>query len=110
MTKPDFTLTTRQVDVVARPPVTVVDATGEVDSTNAATFELALRQVEGPRPLVTDLSRLDYIDSAGFAALDRLLADETLTIVLDGHSPIHAAAKLMNLPSYESVAAALAAV
>jgi anti-anti-sigma factor len=110
VTKPLFTLDTWEVDVAGRTPATVVEVGGEVDVGNARDFDRALRDVTGARPLVTDLSRLGYIDSAGFAVLDRLLADGLVTIVLGVHSAIAAAAELMDLPSHETVATALAAM
>ena len=50
----------------------VVAATGEIDMSNAATFAAALtdaRQGTADGPLVVDLTRVEYIDSAGLAAL-----------------------------------------
>jgi anti-anti-sigma factor len=89
------------------PAVVVVEATGEVDATNAAGFGVAIVAVEGPRPLIVDLSRIDYIDSAGFAVVDRLLSRQIITVVLDPHSPIRAAAKLIELPCHDTVEDAL---
>lgn len=82
---------------------------GEVDATNAAEFVAAVRELPGLRPLVLDIGVLSYVDSAGFAALDRLLADGTIVIVLAPHSVIRKAAALVGLPCHDNVETALAA-
>jgi anti-sigma B factor antagonist len=50
----------------------VLTATGEIDMSNADTFATALSDavagVTG-KPLTVDLTRVDYLDSAGLAAL-----------------------------------------
>ena len=51
---------------------TVLGATGEIDMSNAAAFAAALaeaRQDAAEQPVVVDLSRLEYLDSAGLAVL-----------------------------------------
>lgn len=87
----------------------ITGVAGEVDTTNAAQFTAAVRELPGHRPLVLDIGGLSYVDSAGFAALDRLLADETIVIVLAPHSVIHKAATLVGLPCHDTVEIALAA-
>jgi|tagenome__1003787_1003787.scaffolds.fasta_scaffold19496854_1 anti-sigma B factor antagonist len=50
----------------------ILAATGEIDMSNAEVFTAALsdaRQNAADRPLVVDLTRVQYIDSAGLAAL-----------------------------------------
>jgi anti-sigma B factor antagonist len=50
----------------------VLAAAGEIDMSNAATFAGALtgaRQEAADAPLVVDLTRVEYIDSAGLAAM-----------------------------------------
>lgn len=106
MTQPLFNLASREI-ADRTPKVVVVEATGEVDAANAAEFARAVEGVAGPRPLVLDLSGLDYMDSAGFSAVDGLLARQVITIVLDPHSPIRAAAKLIELPSHDTIQDAL---
>jgi anti-sigma B factor antagonist len=45
-------------------------AVGEIDLTNAAQFTARLREAVSPEArLLVDLTRVDYIDSAGLAAL-----------------------------------------
>ena len=87
---------------------TVVDVTGEIDATNAAEFQRAVRDIPAAPPLVVDLSALHYSDSAGFGVLDELLARDPVVIVLAPHAPMRAAARLLDLPCHDSVAAAVA--
>ena len=49
----------------------VLEATGEIDMSNAAAFSAALTDARQgvAGPLVVDLTRVEYIDSAGLAAL-----------------------------------------
>ncbi|XVU28563.1 STAS domain-containing protein [Actinoplanes sp. CA-054009] len=69
----------------------VLSATGEIDMSNAADFSAALDAVlaeAGDAPVVVDLTKVDYIDSAGLAVLFphvdrlRLIASELLAPVL----------------------------
>ena len=85
----------------------VATVTGEVDVTNAEDFTKSIAALPGSRPIVVDLSRLSYLDSAGFAALDRLLADRTVLIVIAPQSPIHRAAVVMDLPFQQDTGSAL---
>ncbi len=106
MTAPAFALTP-QTWYVADVECRVVVVSGEIDVTNVADFVNAVRAVDGPRPLVLELSEMRYLDSAGFAALDQLLAERVAVVVLDTDSAIHPAAALMGVPSYETVDAAI---
>ncbi len=49
----------------------VLTATGEIDMSNAETFATALGRAVPPsgEPLVVDLTAVEYLDSAGLAAL-----------------------------------------
>ena len=100
-----FRLTTRSLDPPAldAPPPVVAEFDGEVDATTAEAFVRAVNGVAGPVPLILDLTNLKYIDSAGFAALDRLLSERRIAIVLEPHSPIRSAANLVGLPYCDSV-------
>jgi anti-anti-sigma factor len=69
----------------------VLAATGEIDMSNAGEFSAALaaaRQEAAEGALVVDLTRVEYIDSAGLAALFphadhvRLLANQLLAPLL----------------------------
>ena len=101
-----FHLTSREI-TDRTPRVVVVEVAGEVDATNADDFTRAIVDIPGPRPLIVDLSSLDYIDSAGFAAVDRLMSRQAIIVVLEPHSPVHTAAKLIELPSHGSLEDAL---
>lgn len=85
----------------------VANVTGEVDATNAEDFTGSITALSAARPIVVDLSRLSYLDSAGFAALDRLLADGIILIVIAPDSPIHRAAVIMDLPFQQDAGSAL---
>ncbi|MEV4347118.1 STAS domain-containing protein [Actinoplanes sp. NPDC049596] len=70
---------------------TVLAVTGEVDMSNAAEFSAALDGAlseAGAGPVVVDLSRVEYIDSAGLAVVFphvdrvRLVASELLAPLL----------------------------
>ncbi len=98
MTRAAFELHT---DGLASMPPTVA-VTGEVDVTNAGDFAKSVTALPGRRPLLLELSLLGYLDSAGFAALDRLLADDTVVLILAPGSPIHRAAELVNLPFHHN--------
>lgn len=89
----------------------MVSVTGEVDATNAAQFDAALGEIAARCSTVLDLSDLLYMDSAGFAALHRLLAEHPrLAIALSVHSPLRKAAALMDLPYHDSAETAAGAV
>src|SRR5690242_6302891 len=100
-----FRLRHRRLDTVA-----VVEVTGEVDVTTAPAFTQAVAGSAGPLPLVLDLTDLRYLDSAGFAALDRLLDQRRIVIVLGPHGPTRTAAELVGLPFHDTVDDAMRAV
>ncbi len=89
------------------PPVATV--TGEIDVTNSEGFVESVNALSGDRPVVIDLSSLRYLDSAGFAALDRLLVERSVLIVLAPDSLLHRAAVVMELPCYADADSALEA-
>jgi anti-sigma B factor antagonist len=76
----------------------MVSVTGEVDVTNVGEFTRSVLAVSDSRPIILQLSGLRYLDSAGFAAVDRLLADGAIVVVLSPDSLVHKAAELMCLP------------
>ncbi len=104
MTPPAFTLT------VGEPPglhdASVVTVTGEIDMLSAAEFRAAVDEVPGPRPVILDLRGVDFLDSAGFAALDELIGRAAAVVVLAPSSPVRAAAGLMGLVCHDTVEAA----
>jgi anti-sigma B factor antagonist len=76
----------------------LVAVTGEVDVTNVSEFTRSVLAVSDNRPIILQLSGLKYLDSAGFAAVERLLADGAIVVVLSPDSLVHKAAELMCLP------------
>jgi anti-anti-sigma regulatory factor len=81
-----------------------VTVTGEVDAATADQFLRAVHELPGPRPLIVNLSPAFYFDSAGFAALDRLLADHVIVLVIEPDSALFKAAELMCMSSYLTTA------
>jgi anti-sigma B factor antagonist len=106
MTAANFTLKTSQADLGPA----MVAVTGEVDATNAARFTAAVEDVATEQPTVLDLSDLLYLDSAGFAALHRIVAGHAIAIALPAHSPLRKAAVLMGLPHHDNAEDAAAAL
>jgi anti-sigma B factor antagonist len=84
--------------------------TGEVDVMNAAEFARAIDDVAAPRGPILDLSRLRYLDSAGFAVVYRLLELRAVVVVITVDSPIRTAATLVGLPYHDSVGSAVSAL
>ena len=89
--------------------IAVVKVTGEIDITNADDFGTAVGVLPGPRPLVLDLSDVLYLDSAGFAVLDRLTSERTVHLVIAPGSRTHTAAILLGMPHHAGVDSARAA-
>jgi anti-sigma B factor antagonist len=83
-----------------------VTVTGEVDASNVRAFAQSLEELPGPRPVILQLSNIRYLDSAGFSALDRILADDAILIVLAPNSFMYRVAELMCMPIHHDVAAA----
>ena len=83
-----------------------VTVTGEVDASNVRAFARSVEELPGARPVILQLSSIRYLDSAGFAALDRLLADNAILIVLAPDSFMYRVAELMCLPLYHDAEAA----
>ncbi len=84
----------------------LVAVSGEVDVTNVSEFTRSVLAVSDNRPIILQLSGLRYLDSAGFAAVDRLLADGAIVVVLSPDSLVHKAAELMCLPFHHDTEAA----
>lgn len=76
--------------------------TGEIDAANADNFAQSVTELCRDQPFILELSRLVYLDSAGFAALDCVLAAGAV-VVVSPDSPIHRAAEIMNLPFHPDV-------
>jgi len=60
----------------------------------------------GGRPVILQLSGVRYLDSAGFSALDRLLAEDEIVIVLAPDSFMYRVAELMCMPIHHDAKAA----
>ena len=95
-----------QLQTAADPTAVEVTVTGEVDASNVVDFDRALRELPGERPMILHLSSVKYLDSAGFAALDRLLADQQIVIVLSPQSFMYRVAELMCMPIHHDAKAA----
>ena len=80
--------------------------TGEVDASNVREFTRSVSELPGERPLILQLSSVKYLDSAGFAALDRLLAENAILIVLSPDSFMYRVATLMCMPIHDDAATA----
>jgi anti-sigma B factor antagonist len=83
-----------------------VTVTGEVDASNVREFARSVEELPGARPVILQLSSIRYLDSAGFAALDRLLADNAILVVLAPNSFMYRVAELMCMPIHHDVEAA----
>ncbi|MGB6456146.1 MAG: STAS domain-containing protein [Streptosporangiaceae bacterium] len=80
-----------------------VQVHGDVDAANATDLGNALRELAFPA-LIIDLSLVDYLDSAGFAMIDRLLDEAPVAVVISPDSVMRPAAELINLPFHDSLA------
>jgi anti-sigma B factor antagonist len=83
-----------------------VTVTGEVDASNVGAFARSVQELPGVRPVILQLSSIRYLDSAGFAALDRLLAEDAILVVLAPNSFMYRVAELMCMPIHHDVEAA----
>lgn len=83
--------------------VPAVQVHGDVDAANATDLGNALRELAFPA-LIIDLSLVDYLDSAGFAMIDRLLDEAPVAVVISPDSVMRPAAELINLPFHDSLA------
>ena len=79
-----------------------VQVHGDVDAASATDLGKALRELASPA-LIIDLSVVSYLDSAGFAMIDRLLDEIQAELVISPDSVIRPAAELINLPFHDSL-------
>ena len=105
MTRAVFQLQIPESDTAAATPAEVT-ITGEVDVTNVDEFTRSVLTVPGPRPVILQLSPIKYLDSAGFAALDRLLEQNAIVLVLSPDSFMYRVAELMCLPIHHDTESA----
>jgi anti-sigma B factor antagonist len=94
-----FHLQTQDSD--GAPTPAAVTVTGEVDASNVAEFRRSVLELPGARPFILELSRIKYLDSAGFAALDQLLAENAILMVLSPDSLMYRVAELMCMPIHD---------
>ena len=104
MSRAVFHLQTQEGD--GAPTPAEVTVTGEVDASNVRAFARSVEELPGARPVILQLSNIRYLDSAGFSALDRLLADDAILIVLAPNSFMYRVAELMCMPIHHDVEAA----
>lgn len=95
-----------ELQTAPEPAPVEVTVTGEVDASNVVDFDRSLRELPCERPMILHLSSVKYLDSAGFAALDRLLADHQIVIVLSPKSFMYRVAELMCMPIHHDAKAA----
>ena len=91
-----------QLQTGPEPTPVEVTVTGEVDASNVVDFDQSVRELPGARPMILHLSSVKYLDSAGFAALHRIVAGHAVAIALPAHSPLRKAAVLMGLPHHDN--------
>ena len=104
MTQQMFDINVRKLDTSDHRSAALAQVSGEIDVTSAAEFVQAIHATTGPDTVIVDLTGLTYIDSAGFAALDQLLHQDAITVVIGPDSPIHEAAMLVALPCHDTIA------
>jgi anti-sigma B factor antagonist len=102
VTRAVFQLENTQNGAGATTPAEVT-VTGEVDVTNVDEFTRSVLAVPGSRPIILELSPVKYLDSAGFAALDRLLEQNAIVLVLSPDSFMYRVAELMCLPIHRDI-------
>jgi anti-sigma B factor antagonist len=95
-----------ELQTAPEPTPVEVTLTGEVDASNVVDFDRSVRELPGERPMILHLSSVKYLDSAGFAALDRLLADHQIVLVLSPNSFMYRVAELMCMPIHHDAKAA----
>ena len=93
---------------------TVVRLIGEIDASNAALIDGELHAIAkaARSVLVVDLNALDYIDSAGIAALERTTQDLHFRIAISRDATVYQTLHVVGFNEghelYQSVADALA--
>jgi anti-sigma B factor antagonist len=100
----------RDIDGGAGDDILTFELVGDVDIANHAEFERAVTELLDRGPLVLDLSPATYLDSAGFAALDRLLGRGHLELVMNATCLLRKAATIVGVPFHDDVGAARGAI
>ena len=90
-----------------RPRAVVARLHGDIDSSNAAGILLPLAAEAAGHPLILALDDVQYLDSAGMAAIDTLRNSSTLYIVVPRHSVVRRALEIVGfdqlIPVFESL-------
>jgi anti-sigma B factor antagonist len=94
----------------AEAKIHILELTGEIDADNARELDRALRRSATYVPKILDLSLVEFFDSAGFAVLDRRIAEGGLLLVISPGSLIRRAASVIDIPFHDSINDALAAL
>lgn len=102
-----YQLTVDQSDIAL-----VGHVSGEIDHGNAAELQAALLAELTTGPVILDLSRLEFIDSAGLAAIETVRRTTPLRVVIAPESIVYRAYEIVGLedviPTYTSIDDALA--
>jgi anti-anti-sigma factor len=88
----------------------VVRLVGEIDLSNATAVETRLAELVRAEPdhhIVIELSDVEYLDSAAFAAIERLTRTARVSIVLSPASPVHRAVAISGLGELVEIAPTL---
>lgn len=111
-----MSLPLHELDLGVRDGVLVATVTGEIDLTNVAAIEsriLDAARRERASAVVLDISRIDYLDSAAFAAVHRMTAALPVRLVLAPSATVFRAVMVAGLdrmaPTYPTLDAALQA-
>jgi len=78
-----------------RPDAVVARLHGDIDSSNASELLLPLAAEAAGHPLILALDDVQYLDSAGMAAIETLRGSSTLRIVVPRHSVIRRALEIV---------------
>ena len=99
--------TIHELSVAERGDWLVARIGGDVDQSNVAEIEAAIRGSASTQPLIVDLSDAQYLDSAGVAMLESLRQRGDLALVLPSRSllrrVLHITALDQLVPTFESV-------
>jgi len=102
------TIETRQTD-----SHTIVRLIGEIDASNAASIDHELRTIElaARNTFVVDFNALEYIDSAGIAALELLARETNCRIVIADDATVYQTLDIVRFnagnPLYDTLSDAL---
>ncbi|HZR13109.1 MAG TPA: STAS domain-containing protein [Acidimicrobiia bacterium] len=109
-----MSLPLHELELDVRDGALVATVVGEIDLTNVAAIEGRILEVarrERVRVVVLDMSRVEYLDSAAFAAIQRIAAVVPVKLAVARTATVYRAVIVAGLdrmaPTFETVAAAL---